>query len=153
MPDAVTTDEEGFPVLKGELFWKWRALQSDLRRLDADIALHSKAVDAELDKLPELRELLHRRTSAIQQRMTAGAEYKELLVTLEKHLGFPMTNVSIDDVSGRVHRLEEGAPASPAKEAPAPKAQNGVNGHAKPKIAPVPSVKPSTPSKKPKKRK
>jgi len=148
-----THDEEGFLILKGELFWKWRALSEVIQRLAADLQLHAQQIDKLLEPHPEIRELFNKRASLNTQMLVARGEYSSLLGELEAHLGFPMKNVSIDDVSGRVHRLEEGAPAAPAAEAPAPKQANGINGHAKPKIAPVPPVKSSAPGKKPKKRK
>lgn len=118
-------DEEGMIVLRGELFWKWKAIHEAVQRCDAEIKLRTPMIEALLEQQPELKKLIGERTAFVQQSVTMRVEYNAVLAALEKHFGFPMKNVSIDDVTGRVHRLEEGAPPVPLS--------NGVNGHASPK--------------------
>lgn len=144
-----STDDEGHLVLKGELFWKWKAMATAVAHCDAEIKARTPLIDKMLDELPELKKLLGERSAYVQQRMTMAAEYKAVLAELEAHFGFSMQNVSIDDLTGRVHRLEEAThtPLPPDKT-------NGVNGHATntPKksstVAPKQSKKPTTKKRK-----
>jgi hypothetical protein len=131
----LTYDDEGCLVLKGELFWKWKAVHESVQRCDAEIKLRTPMIDALLETMPELKKLLGERAMFIQQSMTMRGEYKNVLATLEEHFGFPMTNVSIDDLTGRVHRLEPEAPA------PSPSVKNGVNKKTKTPKASKPTPK------------
>lgn len=101
-------DQDGCLILRGELFWKWRAVSESITRIDSDLRLRSHEVDKALDANPELRKLLNDRASLVQESATARVEYQRILVTLEEHFGFPMKDVSIDDQTGRVHTLEAG---------------------------------------------
>ena len=147
---SVDRDDEGHLVLKGELFWKWKATHTAIAHCDAEVKARTPVIDALLDQQPELKRLLGERSAYVQQAVTMRAEYKAVLAELEKHLGFSMQNVSIDDVTGRVHRLDEAQPA-PAQ----PAVKNGVNGHpvAKPKGSKAPATSSSVGSIKRKKRK
>lgn len=136
----VPHDDEGFPILQGELFWKWRAVAESVQRVDAEFKLKNAEVEALLAQYPEVQRALGERARLAQQSVTARQEYMRVQEALEKHFGFPMRGVSIDDVSGRVHRLDEAQPEPPP-------VTNGVNGHAKaPKSSPTKTKK--SPSKK-----
>jgi hypothetical protein len=133
-------------VLRGELFWKWKALHTALAHCDAEIKARTPLIDQMLDQYPELKKLIGERTAYVQQRMTAMHEYSAVQAELETHFGFSMKNVSIDDVTGRVHRLENGTPPADPDSDKRP-LTNGV--HTKPRSSKPPVV---APTKKPKKR-
>lgn len=134
-----TSDNEGFLVLQGELFWKWRAVAESVQRVDAEYKLKNAEVEAVLTAHPEVARVLGERAGLMQQSVTARQEYMRVQADLEAHFGFPMKNVSIDDVSGRVHRLDAPEPAPPVT--------NGVNGHAKAPKEPTTAKKKSPPKK------
>jgi len=139
-------DEDGQLILRGELFWKWKALHEAVQRCDAEIKLRNPLIDALLDQQPDLKKLLGERSTYIQQSVTARHEYKTVLAALEAHFGFSMAEVSIDDITGVVHRL------SPAPVPVAP-VKNGVNAHtprrpAKPSPVASGSITRKTPTKK-----
>jgi hypothetical protein len=134
--DSVHTDDEGHLVLRGELFWKWKAIHEAVQRCDAEVRARTPVIDAILEQHPELKKLLGERAAYIQQRMTMNAEYKNVLAQLEAHFGFSMQNVSIDDLTGRVHRHDLASP-DVSTDTPPPAVTNGVNGHAiKPPTSP-----------------
>ena len=109
-------DDDGCIVLRGALFWEWRALVEQMQRIDSDLKLRSHEVDKALDEHPALRTLLNERAALVHASGTSRIEYQHVLARLEEHFGFPMKNVSIDDQTGRVHTVN-----GPDDTAPTPK--------------------------------
>lgn len=122
--NTYATDAEGYPILRGELFWRWRAALEGMQRVDSDVKLKSMQVDTLLEQHPEIKRAINERASLMQQSVTARQEYQRVISDLEAHFGFPMKDVSIDDHSGRVHVLSPEKPA-PVFAAPAVKADKG----------------------------
>lgn len=96
-------DSEGFPVLKGELFWQWKASIEMVQRIDSDLKLKSMEVDLLFEKFPDIKKAINERSSLVQQSVNVRQEYNKVIEKLEKHFGFSMRSASIDDYSGRVH--------------------------------------------------
>lgn len=145
-------DGEDQLVLRGELFWRWRAVSEAVARCDAEIKARTPLIDQLLDQHPELKKLLGERAAYIQQRQTMSGEYKTVLAELETHFGFPMAGVSIDDMTGRVHRLSTN---NPSMDVPTKAPTNGVHPAAKVRSSKPPPVAPAVhvaPKKKSKKR-
>ena len=139
-------DAEGCLLLRGELFFRWKASDAELSRLDADIKLASHEVDALLREQPVLSKLLNDRAALIQQTVTSRHEQMSVLKMLEEHLGLSMSNVSIDDQTGRVHVHANGALIAVKKPGPAPKSPRLVS--KSPKSVSKPVAKSSKPSSK-----
>jgi len=121
---AQTMDQDGCLVLQGELFWKWKAADSEQRYVSSAIQLKQKEIDAILDKYPDVKALLGDKNSLIQRSIVAQNEMRNVLAGLEEHLGMSMKNVSIDDTTGKVFILSAtGGEPAPVK----PKARSKKN--------------------------
>lgn len=122
--DAAPVDQEGCLVLRGELFWKWKAADSEQRYVVEALKVKQAELDDLLDKYPDVKALLGERSSLIQRSAAVQVEVRNVNTELEKYLGIPMKNVSIDDHTGRVfqHNSTGGEPV-PVK----PKARSKKN--------------------------
>jgi len=101
--NKITTDEEGFLVLKGELFFRWKAADNEVLNTELSLKLKQIEVDALLEKYPEVQSALNQRQYIITRSVQAQAERAKVYKDIEAHFGISLKNVSIDDVSGRVH--------------------------------------------------
>jgi hypothetical protein len=123
-PENAPVDQEGCLILRGELFWKWKAADSEQRYVVEALKVKQAEFDALLDQYPEVKAALGERTALIQRSVAVQVEVRNVNTELEKYLGIPMKNVSIDDQTGRVfqHNSTGGEPV-PVK----PKARSKKN--------------------------
>lgn len=110
-------DDDGVLVLQGELFWKWRALDADIRRTKIEADAKQAAIDAEIAKLPELKRLIDERHGLVREHAQHSLEMRSVHAEMEKLLGVEVKNISVDDKTGRVHVLAADGTPSPAKPA------------------------------------
>lgn len=101
--NKITTDEEGFRILQGELFFRWKAADNEVLNTELSLKLKQIEVDALLEKHPEVQNALNQRQYIITRSVQAQADRQKVYKDIEAHLGISLKNVSIDDVSGRVH--------------------------------------------------
>jgi putative salt-induced outer membrane protein YdiY len=111
--NKITTDEEGHPILQGELFWRWKAADNEVLNTELSLKLKQAEVDALLEKHPEVQAALNQRQYIITRSVQAQADRMKVYKDIETHLGISLKNVSIDDVSGRVHTHETTPTESP----------------------------------------
>lgn len=109
------TDEEGVLVLQGELLWKWRALDAEMRHAGLAVQEKQREIDDEVAKHETLKTLIGDKHGLVRAHSQAQIEMKALLGEMEKQLGISMERVSIDDKTGRVYVLDDAGQAIPQK--------------------------------------
>ena len=115
-----TLDDEGFLCLQGELLWKWRALDAELRTANLEIETTQARINAEIEKNPALKELLSQKAALAGQLSSAKTELNTVLMQVETVMGVSLKDCAFDDKSGRLYNLGEdgsrGAPMKPNKK-------------------------------------
>ncbi len=113
------TDEQGFTVLKGELFWKWRTADTENTNADLALKLKTAEIDRMLEKYPEIQKVLNERIALVNNSLIKQQQLRAVLAEVEAHLGISLKAVSIDDQTGRVHVHDQPQPQSkPSKARP-----------------------------------
>lgn len=119
-PAVPLVDDEGFLCLQGELLWKWRALDAELRTANLEIETTQARISAEIEKNPALKELLSQKASLAGQLSSAKTELNSVLAQVEQVMGVSLKDCAFDDKSGRLYNLGEdgsrGAPLKPSKK-------------------------------------
>jgi hypothetical protein len=113
---APPTDQDGCLILQGELFWKWKAADSEIRYVAEALKVNQTEIEVLLDKYPDVKAVFGTKTSLIQRSLSSQTEMRHVQAELEKYLGMSMKNVSIDDQTGRVflhHPEGEPVPVKP----------------------------------------
>lgn len=108
-------DEDGVLILRGELFWKWRALDADIKRTRTEADAKQATIDAEIAKHDVLKSLIGDKHALVREHSQHVLEMHAVHVEMEKTLGVDIKNVSIDDKSGRVHVLDADGTPTPLK--------------------------------------
>jgi len=101
-------DSDGFLAIKGELFWKWRAMDTEKRNIDLSLRVLHTEIAALLDKHPDVKEALGHQAGLINQASLMQQQYSALIVEIGEHLQVDMQQVSIDDQTGRVFQHQPG---------------------------------------------
>ena len=101
-------DTDGFMAIKGELFWKWRAVDTEKRNIELSLKVLHADIAALLDKYPEVKEALGMQTNLIQQASQAHQHYNDLINQIGLALNTDMQHVSIDDQTGRIFQHQAG---------------------------------------------
>ncbi len=121
------TDEEGHYRLTGELFWKYRAVDSDYVRVQAAVLHNKEQINAFIEKTPELRDLFAKKTELMNQSSITVGELMAVQAQIEKLFGVDLKECSIDDKTGVLHVLKDGKevpmspPATPVAGVKSPK--------------------------------
>ena len=118
---SVPVDDEGCLVLRGELFWKWKAADSEVRYVAEALKVKQNELQVLLDKYPDVKAVFEERTSLLQRSVVSQNEMRHVQASLEEYLGMSMKDVSIDDQTGRVFLHSGGGPAPVKPKALKPK--------------------------------
>jgi len=114
---AALVDSEGVFCLRGEMFWKFKAVDAEHRRAVAELAESTRKLSEAIDKNPEIKALYAARQRLLSEVSTAKGALAETSEALEAQLGVSLRECSIDDETGRVYRL---LPSGPVPLAPVP---------------------------------
>jgi len=117
VPDATKhVDDDGFLCLKGDLFWRWRALDAELRAAIAEMESAQQQIQVEIAKQPELSALLQRKAALAGTISTAKTELLTVQGEIENALGISLKEHAFDDKTGRLYNLTaEGSQGDPMK--------------------------------------
>jgi hypothetical protein len=118
-------DDEGYYVLKGELLWQYRALDAEIRNLNMDAKIRSDELAAELDKHPEIKELISAKNAITAETAVKMHDLALLNKKIEDVFKVNLKNCAIDDKTGRIHEFVDGAPQ--AMRMPEPKSSKKVS--------------------------
>ena len=121
-PPTPSVDAEGFLCLSGDLFWKYRALDSDYARAQLELLQVKANIKAEIDRCPALKDLLAREGNLLAKSALALNELQMVNLEIEGCLGISLENCAIDDRTGRVYDLNPDG----EKTAKRPKMQAGT---------------------------
>jgi hypothetical protein len=115
-------------TLKGELFWKYRAVDSDYVRIQHQLKAANDEIAVFIEKTPDLKDIFARRAELLNQSSVAQTELQECLQAIEKRIGMSLKNCSIDDKTGVVHTLKDGEniPLMPQKKTDKSKRRAGT---------------------------
>lgn len=105
--------KEDFIYVKGELFWRWKAMETEQRNIDLSLRVVRAEIVALLDKYPEVKEAFGHQANLVQQAVNVQQQYNEVIVEIGDNLNIDMAEVSIDDSTGRVFLHEAGASPKP----------------------------------------
>ena len=109
-------DEDGILCLKGDLFWKWRALDSELRAATSELTQVKSDISIEIAKHSALAEMISRQAGLIGQVSVAKGELLNVQAEIEKKLSVKLTDCAFDDKTGRLYNLaEDGSRGAPVK--------------------------------------
>lgn len=110
VPDATKhVDDEGFLCLKGDLFWRWRALDAELRAALAEMESAQQQIQVEIAKQPELSALLQKKAALAGTISTAKTELLTVQGEIENTLGISLKEHAFDDKTGRLYNLTAGS--------------------------------------------
>jgi hypothetical protein len=107
-PDANSSVTDDRLRLTGELFWKYRAVDSDYVRIQHQLKSTQEEIQMFVDKTPALKEIFSKRAELLNQSSVAQTELKAVLDEIEKTLGIDVKGCSIDEKTGVIHVLQEG---------------------------------------------
>jgi hypothetical protein len=113
-------DSDGFLVLSGDLFWKWKFTDAEYQRLCLAVKDASQSFETEFQKFPMLVKLRERRDALNLEAKTAIEDRKKLHEEMGKELGVDVNHIAIDPVTGRIFIDQNGksepasAPKNPA---------------------------------------
>ena len=111
------TDEDGILCLKGDLFWKWRALDSELRTATIELEQTKANISIEIAKHQVLAELISKQAGLVGQVSVAKGELLNVQAEIEKKMSVKLADCAFDDKTGRLYNLAEdgtrGAPVKP----------------------------------------
>ena len=114
----VPVDEDGFMCLQGELLWKYRAVDAEYRNTVLAMDGKQREILEELKKYPDLQRMVGERDALTISVRLHQNELIEVYKVISDALHIAdMTNVSIDDRTGRVFVLDDGKqiPVKPVK--------------------------------------
>lgn len=113
----IFVDDEGYYCLKGDRFWKWRALDAELRAATAELDSVSRQIQVEISKHPELAALLQQKAALAGTISTAQSELLTVQTEIEKLMGVSLKECAFDDKSGRLYHLaSDGSRGDPMKK-------------------------------------
>jgi hypothetical protein len=108
--------EDSFLYLKGELLWKYRAVDAEYRNFMLALNMKKQEVQNEFDKHPELAKLIRERDYLLSQASIHAKEVQEVNMQIEKELKVELKNCSIDDKTGRIFVLDNGVEVAPKQK-------------------------------------
>jgi len=114
---GILVDNEGVLCLRGEMFWKFKAVDAEHRRAVAELAESTRKLSEAIDKNPEIKALYTARQRLLGEVSTAKNALAETSEALEKQMGVSLRECSIDDETGRVYRI---LPSGPVPLVPVP---------------------------------
>jgi hypothetical protein len=110
-------DEEGVLCLRGSLFWKWRALDAELKSVTIEIEQTQTRISMEIAKNKELSDLMSHRSALAGQVSVAKTELANVQTEIEALMGISLKDCAFDDKTGRLYNLSpdgtRGEPATP----------------------------------------
>lgn len=111
-------DDDGILVLRGEMFFRWKSADSEMRNAELSLKLKQIEVAKLLEQYPDVQRALDERTALVNKSLQTQTDLRTVYKDLEGHLGVEMTHVSIDDQTGRVYVLQDGVmgPMIPSKK-------------------------------------
>jgi len=107
-------DENGFLVLPKPMLMEYRALDSECRHTHLMLRVASDTLTAMLSKQPEIQAAMQNKGALIAEAANKKNALTELHTTIEKIYGVRITEIAIDDDTGRIHRLVDGTAAPDA---------------------------------------
>lgn len=103
-------------TIKGDVFWKWRALSSDYERLAMMLSVKSTELNAALAASPEIKALIDQRVAAANEASVAKSELLKCQEAIELKYKINLKDCAIDDKTGRVFNLKDSEPVPVLKK-------------------------------------
>ena len=106
----VPIDEAGFYYLPKALLMEWRAMDAECRTAHMGLRIATAELDAMLNKHPEIQKKIMEKASMVTEAANKKHALVEVHGTIEQIYGIKITDIAIDDVTGRMHSLADGKP-------------------------------------------
>lgn len=119
--ERLPVDSEGYYVIPHGLLMEWRALDAECRHAHLELRVASQELEMLLAKQPEIQKKMTHKASMITEAANKKNALTEVLQTIEQMFAVRAANISIDDVTGRIHQLVDGRQEMEAIKPPAPK--------------------------------
>lgn len=110
-PD-IGLDADGVLCLRGALFWKWRALDAELRTAALELEQTQTRIATEIAKNTELAALINTKAALAGQLTTARAELNTVQEEIQGYINVSLKDCAFDDKTGRLYNLTTDKAAS-----------------------------------------
>jgi len=101
-------DEQGFYYLPKALLMEYRALDSECRHIHLCLRMTSQELDALLTKHPEIQMKILEKGNLTMEARNKGESLKELYLRIEGTYPIKMSDIAIDDITGRMQVVTNG---------------------------------------------
>ena len=103
-------DEAGFYYLPKALLMEWRAMDAECRTAHLSLRVATQELDALLAEQPAIKKKMAEKASMISEAANKKNALVEVHHTIEQIYNVKITDIAIDDVTGRLHILAAGKP-------------------------------------------
>jgi hypothetical protein len=103
----VFVDTDGVICLRGELLWKYRAVDAEYRNILLAIGQKDSAIRLEIQKNRTLSALMAEKETLQVSKKSHEVELNEVHSSIESVLGISLKECAIDDKTGRVFSFAE----------------------------------------------
>jgi len=101
-------DSDGFYVLPRDLLLEYRAKDAECRHAHLLLRVCTSELDMLLLKHPEIRQKMTDKASMIVESANKKNALLEVHQMIEVIFGIKITDIGIDDMTGRIHQLADG---------------------------------------------
>lgn len=101
-------DEQGYYYLPKNLLMEYRALDSECRHTHLCLRMTSQELDALLTKYPEVQTKMIEKANLVMECSNKGAALRELYQRIEGAYPIKMSDIAIDDITGRMQVVTSG---------------------------------------------
>ena len=105
-------DSDGFYVLPKDLLMEFRALDAECRNALLELRMVGQSLEAALSKHPEIKQMMAQRAASETEVGRKRTALMELHQVMESIYPIKISEISIDDVTGRIHQLVNGQPSA-----------------------------------------
>lgn len=99
------TDADGYLCLRGEDLWKFRAVDAEYNKLQAQLSEVRQQIKTQLEAHPELKAVFDKQLSLVGELKKAETNLREVHKYIEKKFGVDLTKCGIDDDTGRLQQV------------------------------------------------
>ena len=129
---SAPVDNDGFYYLPKPLLMEYRAADAECRHAHLLLRVCGQDLDALLAKHPDIRQKITDKATMVVEAANRKNALTEVHQMIEVIYGIKITEIGIDDLTGRIHQLADGKLAPEGmKPAPVPKKRPGRPAKAK----------------------
>jgi len=132
---APPVDSDGFYVIPRDLLLEYRAKDAECRHAHLLLRVCSSELDMLLLKHPDIRQKMTEKATMIIEAASKKTSLVEVHQMIEVIFGIKITDIGIDDMTGRIHQLAEGKLASEGLKPAVPVAKKRAGRKPKAKTA------------------